>query len=107
MRISNKSDSAAATAPQPGSGTISWEFHGKMGPKRRHFILAPSSSSSGSKGLKVGRDIQRQKLIEPVIISRSSELPILDGDVHCAAASYPLGRLGKLQYETKGQLLRS
>ena len=64
------------------SGTVSRGFQRKMGLKWRHFFLWHSFSGGGNKGFEVERDLGRRKLIEPVIISRSLELPFLDGHIH-------------------------
>ena len=67
--------------PQVGSGTVSGGFQCQEGLKRRHFLLAPDSSGGIHKRFEVRRDLGRRKLIEPMFISGSLELPFLDGHI--------------------------
>jgi len=52
-----------------------------MGRERRHFFLVPASSGGVNKRFKVRRDFRRRKLIEPMFVSSSLELPFLDGHI--------------------------
>jgi hypothetical protein len=60
------------------SRTVAVRFRRGNGLNRRHFFLAPDSSGGVEKRFKVRRNLGRRKLIEPMFVSGSLELPFLD-----------------------------
>jgi len=68
----------ATTAAQMSSGTVAVRFRRGNGLNRRHFFLAPDSLGGVEKRFKVRRNLGRRKLIEPMSVPCSLELPSLD-----------------------------